>query len=270
MSELRDSVLPKSINQLSAYSVARKAAIEAGSILKKRFGQQNAVQIKGKRNIVTEADLLSEARTIEMLSSEFPHHGILSEEAGDRRSNSDYTWIIDPLDGTNNYSFGIPFFCVNIALARSGKVVMGITYDPMRGEMFHAIAGKGAYLNGRKIRVSAVTSLDRASVGLDLGYNPERSAEMLNIASKLWSNVYCLRLLGSSSLGVAYVACGRLGLYFHKYLYPWDIASGLVLVSEAGGKVIGFDGRAATYKENEIIASNTRLIGLFTKWLRAE
>jgi myo-inositol-1(or 4)-monophosphatase len=261
--------LPISIHNKSAFTVARYAALEAGKILKNRYGRQNTVHIKGKRNIVTGADLLSEKRVIEILSGEFPGHEILSEESGGTGVRGEYTWIIDPLDGTNNYFFGIPLFCVNIALARMGEVVMGLTYDPMRREMFYATKGKGALLNGKKIRVSAVDSLEKAAVGVDLGYQSDKSVELLNIASALWPNVHCLRLMGTSSLAVAYVAAGRLSLYFHKYLYPWDIASGLLLVSEAGGSVVNFAGRPATLNDKDVIASNKELISVFRDWLRA-
>lgn len=267
MPDKRNQPLPKSAHGKSAYFVGRYAAIEAGKILKKRFGQQNAMSVKGRRNIVTEADLLSEERILEILSSEFPGHGMLSEEAGERRLDSEYMWIIDPLDGTNNYHFGIPFFCVNIALARLGEVVMGVTYDPMRGELFHAEKGKGAYLNGRKIAVSGVSSLDKAAVGFDLGYQAEKSIVLLDIAARLWPSIHCLRLLGSSSLGCAYIAGGRLGLYFHKHLYSWDVASGLLLVREAGGEVVNFAGKPAKLEDKAVIASNRKLIKQFRGWL---
>jgi myo-inositol-1(or 4)-monophosphatase len=259
--------LPESVHNKSAYAVARYVALEAGKILKSRFGSPNAVHVKGKRNIVTEADLLSEKKVIGILKAEFPQHGILSEEAGEGGGGSEYSWIIDPLDGTNNYYFGLPIFCVNIALARQGEVVMGLTYDPMRHEMFHGIKGKGAYLNGKKVRVSTVESLDKAAIGVDLGYQAEKSIELLDIAAGLWPKIHCLRLIGSSSLAVAYVAAGRLSLYFHKHLYPWDIASGLLLVREAGGDVVNFAGKAATLKDKDVIASNSKLTSRFRNWL---
>ena len=259
--------LPKSVNQRSAFVVGCDAAVKAGKILKRRFGKRNNIQVKGKRNLVTEADLLSEKAIIETISAEFPDHGILSEESGCSVLSSDYTWIIDPLDGTNNYHFGIPFFCVNIALAKRGEVQVGITYDPLLNEMFHSIKGEGAYLNRKKVTVSSIYSLAKAAIGVDLGYKPEVSVELLEIASKLWKQVHCLRLMGSSSLGMAYVACGRLSLYFHKYIYPWDIASGLLMVREAGGEVANFHRQAAGLKDSEIIAANNKLLTRFSRWL---
>lgn len=259
--------LPASRHGRSPYFVARYAALEAGKILKNRFGLKNRVEVKGRRNLVTEADFLSEKRVIEILKDEFPEFGVLSEEAGGSQSEREYAWIIDPLDGTNNYYFGIPFFCVNIALARRGEIIVGITYDPMRGEIFHSIKGKGAYLGRKRIAVSRIDRLFDSSAGVDLGYVPERSREMLSLATELWAQVHCIRLMGSSCLGMAYVSCGRLGLYFHKYIYPWDIASGLLLVSEAGGRVVNFTGADATTYDHEIIAGSPGLLKDFISWL---
>lgn len=127
MPDKSNTRLPQSVHGKSAKKVARYAAIEAGRILKERFGLPNAVSIKGKRNLVTEADILSEKKILEILGEEFPFHGILSEESGAIQSDCEYIWIVDPLDGTNNYYFGIPYFCVNIALAWRGDVILGIT-----------------------------------------------------------------------------------------------------------------------------------------------
>ena len=259
--------LPLSVHGKSAYTIARYAASEAGKILKKYHGKPMDMHVKGKRNLVTEADLLSERKILDIINSEFPSHGILSEEAGVSGEGAEYTWIIDPLDGTNNFYFGIPLFCVNIALARRGDVLLGVTYDPMRNETFYSVKGKGALLNGKKIKVSAVKTLEKASAGVDLGYNTERSKDLLDIATGLWPKLHCLRITGSSALGLAYVACGRFSLYFHKYLYPWDVASGLLLVREAGGEVTGYDGKPASIDDAAIIAANPALLGEFRNWL---
>jgi myo-inositol-1(or 4)-monophosphatase len=261
------SPLPLSIHGKSAYTVARYAASEAGKILKKFYGKPVQTHVKGKRNLVTEADLLSEKKIMEIVNSEFPFHGILSEEAGTSRENAEYTWIIDPLDGTNNFYFGIPLFCVNIALAQNGEVILGVTYDPMRNETFYSVKDKGAHLNGKRIKVAGVRKLDEASAGVDLGYNAERSRDLLDIATALWPKLHCLRLTGSSALGLAYVACGRFSLYFHKYLYPWDLASGLLLIREAGGEVTRYDGERAAINDAAIIASNPVLRVEFLNWL---
>jgi myo-inositol-1(or 4)-monophosphatase len=248
--------------------VARQAAAEAGKILRQRFGRYNATKVKGRRDLVTEADLLSEKTILKIITAAFPRHGTMSEEAGSKQGDSEYIWIIDPLDGTNNFHFGIPLFCVNIALARRGEVLLGVTFDPMRHEVFRAVKGKGAYLNNRRIGVADIVDMGGAAVGVDLGYDAGRSSELLDIAMRLWPRIHCMRLIGSSSLGMAYVACGRLSLYFHKSLYPWDSASGLLLISEAGGKVTDFTGRRATIKDREIIAANPHIGSLFRDWLK--
>ncbi|MFA5398957.1 MAG: inositol monophosphatase family protein [Dehalococcoidia bacterium] len=267
MTEKPSTSLPSSLQGQSAYHVARQAAAEAGKILRQRFGLHNATKVKGKRNLVTEADLLSEQTIIRIINAAFPQHGIMSEEAGSRREGSEYTWIIDPLDGTNNFHFGIPLFCVNIALARRGEVLLGVTFDPMRDETFRAVRGRGAYLNNKRIEVADVADLNDAAVGVDLGYDAERSNDLLETAMKLWPKIHCMRLIGSSSLGMAYVAGGRMSLYFHRSLYPWDSASGLLLVREAGGEVTNYTGRPATIHDREIIAANPRLGRVFRDWL---
>ncbi|MCX6004444.1 MAG: inositol monophosphatase family protein [Chloroflexi bacterium] len=260
--------LPSSLNGKGPGEVAGFAAREAGKILLNRLHKLNQVQVKGKRNIVTEADLASEKRILEIIREEYPQHGILAEEHGAEDSQSEYVWIIDPLDGTNNYFLGIPYFCVNIALSKNNEVVLGVTYDPVRDELFFAQKGKGAFLNNKKISVSSADTLQEAVVGVDLGYQAERSAEILDIMSRLWPQIYYLRLMGSASLGLAYVACGRFSLYFHRYLYPWDTASGLILMKEAGGKVKNWSGRMATINDRQIMAANARILSEFEKWLK--
>ena len=239
--------------------MAVQAAEEAGKILLAHFGSEKEVSHKGKGNLVTQVDILSEKCIVELLKREYPDHNILSEESNSSTPVAGYTWIIDPLDGTNNYVFGIPFFCTNIALVKDEDILLGVTYDPLRRELFRAERGQGAYLNDSAIHVSKESSLGACLVGLDLGYSDERGKELLDITSKLWGHVHCLRIMGSASLGLAYVACGRVNLYFHRFVYPWDIASGLLLTREAGGEVTDWEGKPATCQDEQIIASNRRL-----------
>ena len=243
----------------NAIEVATEAAKEAGQIILAQFGFERQISHKSKGNLVTDADILSEKFILELLQNEYPGFGILSEESNSSAPLADYSWIVDPLDGTNNYTFGIPFFCVNVALVKGEDVLLGVTYDPVRDELFHARKGQGAYLNGSPIEVSKESSLQASLVGLDLGYSHERGVEMLQTVNRLWGHVHCLRLVGSSSLGLAYVACGRVNLYFHRYLFPWDIASGILLVREAGGEVIDWQGEPVSFRTAELIASNNRL-----------
>ena len=267
MPEKYGNRLPLSLHDKSPYDIAVYAAGEAGKVLRRRFGLQNEIRVKGRRNLVTEADIRSEKKILEIIREEYPRHRILSEESGDSQPGAEYMWIIDPLDGTNNYYFGIPYFCINIALAKGKEVLLGLTYDPIRRETFHSEKGKGSFLNGKRIHVSGVNSLQAASVGVDLGYQTEQGNEILRIAVKLWPKIHCLRLMGSASLGLAYVACGRLSLYFHKHLYPWDIASGLLLIREAGGTVMNGNKDKAEIEDKEIIAANKKLVKQFLSWL---
>jgi myo-inositol-1(or 4)-monophosphatase len=257
--------LPVAKSGHNALEVASAAAKEAGEILLANFGSVRQIKHKSHGNLVTDADILSEKLIIDSLKREYPDFSVLSEESNSSVPINDYTWVVDPLDGTNNYTFGIPFFCVNIALVRDKDILLGITYDPVRKELFQAEKGKGAYLNDSAIRVSSVSSLRESLIGLDLGYSHERGKQMLNTVNQLWGQVHCVRLMGSSSLGLAYVACGRVSLYFHRYLFPWDIASGLLLVREAGGEVVDWQGRPANLRDTELVASN---IGLQREFLQ--
>ena len=203
------------------------------------------------------------------MKNEYPDHNILSEESNAATQVAGYTWIVDPLDGTNNYVFGIPFFCTNIALVKDENILLGVTYDPLREELFRAERGQGAYLNDSAIQVSKESSLQASLVGLDLGYSDKRGRELLDIiTTKLWGQVHCLRILGSASLGLAYVACGRVNLYFHRYLYPWDVASGILLIREAGGKITDWQGQSVNFQNKQIIASNHELLNEFMLLLK--
>lgn len=251
--------LPPARSGKSALEVASQAATQAGKILLANFNSKRQVKHKSKGNLVTDADILSEKSILEFLRKEYPDFNVLSEESNSAATITGWAWIVDPLDGTNNYTFGIPFFCVNIALVRDEDILLGLTYDPVRNELFHAWKGRGAYLNDAPIRVSTESSLQSSLVGLDLGYSHERGEEMLQIVNRLWGQVHCLRAMGSSSLGLAYVACGRVGLYFHRYLFPWDIASGILLVREAGGEVTDWQGKSASFRDTGLVASNDKL-----------
>lgn len=255
--------MPVARSGRSCREVAIEAVEVAGQVLLEGFGSGRQVSQKSHGNLVTDIDVLAEKKILDLLKREYPGLQILSEESAPSSSVSDYTWVVDPLDGTNNYVFGVPFFCVNVALARGEEVFVGVTYDPLRKELFVAEKGSGAFVNGSRIRVSRENSLQKSLVGLDLGYKREVGRGLLKVASGLWWHAHCLRLLGSASLGLAYVACGRFNLYIHRFLYPWDIASGLLLVAEAGGKVVDWKGGPAGLFCQEIVAGNEKLCGEF-------
>ena len=262
------TALPVSKSGKSAFEVACEAAKQAGEILKTCFCTESRVQYKGRANIVTDVDLQSEKCLKTLLQSEYPDHSILSEESQAVTGNSRYKWILDPLDGTNNYSFGIPFFSIVIALVKGNDVLLSIVYDPLREEMFSAQKGKGAVLNNSPIHVTAKKTVRDSLIGLDLGYVDENGKKSLEFITALWPQMYAYRIMGSAALGMAYTACGRLDLYFHLFLYPWELASGSLLVTEAGGLITDLEGKPLKVWQNSVIASNKVVHADFLQILR--
>jgi myo-inositol-1(or 4)-monophosphatase len=249
--------IPVSTSGRAAIEVANEAVREAGEVITARFAGDKSISYKeGRSNVVTDVDLLAEERIIAVLRREYPDHGIMTEESDDIAGRSPYTWIIDPIDGTRNYAYGIPHFCVALALAREEEVVLGVIYDPMRGELFRAEKGCGAFLNDSPIAVSSRESLSVALVAFDLGYDPDIGQKMLKVAGALWPEVAAVRVMGSAALGLAYVACGRLDLYFHFSLYPWDLAAGIALIGEAGGAVTELEGQPVGIRSRTVVAAN--------------
>lgn len=232
------------------------------------FHKSTAVHWKGERNVATDADLASEQSIMSILKREFPDHDVLAEESGrSEGAGAGYTWLVDPLDGTNNFLYGMPFFAVTLALTKGDDIILGVTYDPVRGELFSAARGGPAMLNGKEISASSRTDTGRSFVGFDLGYNPKESRRLLDAMSRLWGQVYGMRLLGSAALGVAYVAAGRLDIYCHRCLYPWDIGAGILLVRNAGGVVTDWEGKAATPGTGMVLAGSAAAHASFLKWL---
>ena len=250
--------LPVSSDGRNAWEVARDVANAAGEILMRWWPETKVISDKGINDIVTNVDLEAEKFISAELKEAFPGHGIYGEEEAGDDPEKGWVWIIDPVDGTRNYASGIPFFSLVIALAKDGEVMVGVNYDPLNKEMFHAAYGMGAYLNKARIEVSSRDTLDRAIVGIDLAYSNDSGTEdTFQTARKLWSRFGTVRLLGSSALGISYVAAGRTDLYFHHRLQPYDQAAGLLLVEEAGGIITDRNGtRAGLYSDGIIAASS--------------
>ena len=248
--------LPRSRKGLSALEVASQAVTEAGEIILAHFRSPQKTKLKGRGNLVTEADLLSEKAIKALLRAEYPEHSIISEESEAIPADSAYTWIIDPLDGTNNYSFGLPFFAVTLALTYEEEALLGVTYDPLRQELFRAEKGGGAFLNNSPLSVSQRTEIRRSLIAFDIGYDAERGRQMLTAARDLWPGMHSLRVLGSAALGLAYVAAGRIDIYLHRCLYPWDVAAGILLVREAGGLVTDWEENHLALNAQEVVAAN--------------
>jgi len=239
-----------------ASEVAAQAAREAGGLIRAHFKGEKHIQYKGRSDLVTDVDLLAEKGILALLEREYPTSGIITEESEAIAGESGYTWIVDPLDGTRNYAYGIPHFCVAIGLARGEEVVLGVVYDPLRDEFFRAEKGGGAFLDDAPISVSAKTTVQGSLVGFDMGYDAERGREVLGVASALWPGIHSVRVMGSAGLGLAYAACGRLDIYLHLSLLPWDLAAGMLLVEEAGGVVTEVDGKPAGISSKRVIATS--------------
>jgi myo-inositol-1(or 4)-monophosphatase len=244
-------------NMRKYLEAAKEAALTAGHILKDNVNGKRDIFFKGEINMVTEIDRLSEKIIVGALLSAFPGHGILAEEGSRIESKSGFLWVIDPLDGTTNYAHGYPSFSVSIGLEHDGQTVLGAVYDPMRDELFTAVKGEGAFLNGLPIGVSRNEVLIRSLLATGFPYDRTVSSENnLNYFSALIMASQEVRRSGSASLDLCSVAAGRLDGYWELKLHPWDVAAGGLIVREAGGKVSDFSGTRYSIHDKEIIASN--------------
>jgi len=239
---------------------AVEIAREAGMLLKNRLNSEHTIDYKGEINLVTEADKISEGMITSKITSLFPDHDILAEEFTYTTRGSDFTWIIDPLDGTTNYAHGYPFFCVSIALQKLDTLIVGIIYDPMLNEMFVAEKGKGAFLNDRAIHVSNTNRVIKGLLATGFPYDiREESHNNLNYFNTMIMKAQAIRRAGSAALDLAYVAAGRFDGFWELKLNPWDIAAGWLLVEEAGGIVTDMQGKDYYLESPSILASNGRI-----------
>ncbi|GAB4445282.1 MAG: inositol monophosphatase family protein [Anaerolineales bacterium] len=220
-------------------------ARRAGEILRAGYNKEHKVDYKGVIDLVTEVDHQSEAFLLDEVRRDFPSHHIFSEERGVIQGNNDHIWYIDPLDGTVNYAHQVPIFSVSIAYASNGTVSLGAVYDPMRSEMFLAERGKGAWLNGRPLKVSGVTELQKSLLVTGFPYDAWNT-EQDNFANfvKFAKMTQGVRRLGSAALDLCYVAAGRFDGFWELALKPWDVAAGGLICEEAGGKVTNVRGEA--------------------------
>ncbi len=239
-------------------SVAEMAARQAGEIILNKKGLTSFSE-KGENNLVTEADYAAQEKIIKVISDQYPGHKFIAEENDlSANINEPDLWIIDPLDGTNNYAHQIPHFSVSIAYARFGQVKAGVVFDPERSELFSAAEGMGATLNGERIAVSRATSMQEAIVAT--GFYYDRGAMMrktLSSIEKLFEqNIHGIRRFGSAALDLCWVACGRFDAYFEYKLSVWDFAAGRLIVNEAGGCCTDQQGNTLTLSSPGIVASN--------------
>lgn len=240
---------------------ALQTAREAGKILLDKFGKKITVSKKGEINLVTEADLASEKYIIEQIKSYFPKHSILAEESGTAVVDGEnkWKWIIDPLDGTTNFAHGYPCFCVTIALEYMGNIVIGVTFDPTRDEMFSAEHNNGAFLNHKQIHVSGTENLANALICTGFPYDVAERENFARHFTDFVTTARGIRRDGSAAIDMAYVACGRFDGFWEEGLNAWDVAAGKLLIEEAGGRVTYYDDSAFSIYKPPICASN-RLI----------
>lgn len=257
------SELPLSATGKSAEQVAREAIAKASRTLVRGFRRQKEVHFKGRGNVVTDADYRAEARILQHLQREFPEFSILSEEKGAIEGSSGWMWIVDPLDGSRNFASENPHFAVNLGLAYEGEMELAFTYDTLRKEMFHARRGGGAFLNDKPIRVSQQETIAASVLSTDMGYDEEMARRAVLMLADIWPGMQTIRIMGSAALGLAWAACGRVDMYFHHALAPWDVMCGLLLVREAGGVVTTGSGATADFRTPSVIASNTAIHGEF-------
>ena len=241
---------------------AIKAAKEAGKIILHYYSKNvNAMSKENTYNLVTEADIAAENKIISIIKNNFPAHSLLTEESGEEIHNSDYCWIIDPLDGTNNFYHKFPMFCVSIALYKKGKPLIGVVFDPLKNEFFYAEKNEGAYLNNKKIIVSSANRLNKSL--LALGFYYERGLLMRKSLGQMkkffYENVHGIRRTGSAALDLCYTACGRFDGYWELKLNPWDYAAGSLILTEAGGRITDVQGKRYHLMMGNVAASNGKI-----------
>ena len=227
-------------------TIAVRAARAAGQTIMRAYTELDRIEVdaKGVNDFVTSVDKEAEAAIIYQIRKSYPDHSIVGEENGENRgTNQDYLWIVDPLDGTNNFVNGVPHFAVSIAMQYKGKTEVAVVYDPVRDELFSAVRGKGAKLNDFRIRVNNVSDLGGSLVATGFPFKARQHTETyMKLFGETFSLCADLRRAGSAALDLAYVAAGRVDAFFELGLKPWDIAAGDLIVREAGGTVTDFSG----------------------------
>lgn len=233
------------------------AARAAGALLKERFGKLLVIEKKGEINLVTDADKNSEALIKKIILDKFPDHGFKAEEGTEANHNSEYLWLVDPLDGTTNFAHGFPVFSVSVAMLKKSEIIAGCVYNPNLDECFSAERGGGAYLNGNRLKVSDSNCLSDSFLATGFPYDIRVSPEtnLREFAAFSLASL-AVRRAGSAALDLAYTACGRFDGYWEQKLCPWDIAAGILLVEEASGKVTDYSGDRYDVFKGRIVASN--------------
>ena len=240
---------------------AIEAATQAGRIIVDKYPTRQTPTIKGYRDFITEADVAAEEVILDLIGTRFPEDTSLSEEAGGTGIGEDYTWVVDPLDGTSNYAHQVPIFAVSIGLLERGKPVIGVIHDPLRGHTFAAERGNGATLNSKPIGTSDTRRLHEAVVGVDWGHEDAERRRTFDTLLGVALRCHTVRALGSAALAQAYVAAGWLDAYFNMFLKPWDVAAGMLIVAEAGGECSTLRGEPYRVEMRGLLATNSLVHG---------
>ena len=245
-------------------NVAVMAAHRAGDTLIRNLNKldkiKTRVKKKGHNDFVSDADHSAERVIIETIHKHYPDHAIIAEESGEQ-GESEYVWIIDPLDGTTNFLHGFPIFCVSVALMHRGQLEHGVVYDPIRQELFTASRGQGAHLDGRRIRVSGEKNLDRSLIGTGFPFKHSNKLikPYINMLVKAIEETAGVRRPGAAALDLCYVACGRLDAFWETGLNKWDIAAGALIIREAGGLISGLDGSDTFLDTGHVLTGSPKI-----------
>jgi myo-inositol-1(or 4)-monophosphatase len=237
------------------------AAVRRGAdVLKKSYGRATGIEHKGKLDLVTDVDRRAEEVIVSFLQQASPQCGILTEEQNEIAGNGTERWILDPLDGTTNFAHGYPFFCVSLALEQAGQTIWGAVLDPLRDELFSARLGAGANCNGTVLNVSGTAQLSQAMLCTGFPYDIHDSdVDNLDHFARLIKKARAIRRDGAAALDLCYVAAGRFDGFWEMKLKTWDMAAGALIVTEAGGRISGFDGRTLSLDSGAVLATNGRL-----------
>ena len=253
-------------------NIAVRAARAAGKVIMKSMAQQEQLTIesKGQYDFVTQVDRVAESIIIDTIRKSYPHHSFLAEESGEHRGNdADYLWVIDPIDGTNNFMRGIPHFCVSIALIVKGQTQQAVIFDPVRDELFTASRGAGAQLNGYRLRTQKSKGLDGAVLATGFPFKMKHiMPEYQSVFNKFFEQAADVRRMGAAALDLAYVAAGRYEGFWEAGLQRWDIAAGDLIVREAGGLVTDFAGGMNHHVSGNIVAGSPKVVQAMVMQMR--
>lgn len=248
-------------------NTAVKAARRAAAVINRASFDLDRLQVTEKRpnDFVTDVDQAAEQAIIEILLKAYPDHAIMGEESGasaNLHDESEYVWIIDPIDGTTNFIHGFPQYCVSIALQHNGVITQGVIFDPNRNDLFTATKGSGAYLNDKRLRVTKHDKISQALISTGFGSGDAKAMdEFMKMYRIMLEKAQGVRRPGSAALDLAWVAAGRIDGFFEKGLKPWDMAAGALMVAEAGGIVADFTGESDYLKNGNVIAASPRIFG---------